>query len=217
MCQTSCLLYDRRHNSSESAPWDRLRRLQLMLSQQFRPDRRRTCLPHRVPLRCRSEKFPPLPCRSGCPPFPLKRGSGICFLPPASDLPLFCAASQLITEMILRQCILDGQSDALKCAHQRTGRSAGLLCLYLRIFNLHIFNFYRCQIRSSPGIRSRRHRTNQSACTRLRPDHRLADQQVLTLISCVTVPNSPPVPSTAVIELPAVFPTCRPSIRYVFP
>ena len=39
----------------------------------------------------------------------------------------------------------------------------------------------------------------------------------LTLISCVTVPNSPPVPSTAVIELAAVFPTCRPSIRYVFP
>ena len=39
----------------------------------------------------------------------------------------------------------------------------------------------------------------------------------LTLISCVTVPNSPPVPSTAVIELAVVFPTCRPSIRYVFP
>ena len=87
--QTSCLLYDRRHNSSESAPWNRLRRLQLLLSQQFRPDRRRTYLPHRAPLRCRSGKFFPLPCRSGRPPFPLKRGSGICFLPPASDRLLF--------------------------------------------------------------------------------------------------------------------------------
>ena len=80
--------------------------------------------------------------------------------------------------MILRQRILDGQAAALKCADQRTGRSAGLLCLHLRIFNLHIFNFHRCPIRNSPGIRSRRHRTDQSTCTRLRPDHRLADQQI---------------------------------------
>ena len=87
ICQTFCLPCVRRHSSSESAPQDRLR--QLLLSQQFRPDLRRTCLLHRAPPHCQSGKFPPLPCRSVRPPFPLKRGSGICFLSPASDRPLF--------------------------------------------------------------------------------------------------------------------------------
>ena len=80
--------------------------------------------------------------------------------------------------MILRQRILDSQTATLKCADQRTGRSAGLLCLHLWIFHLHLFNFHRWQLYSSPGIRSRHHRADQSACIRLRPDHWLADQQV---------------------------------------